>query len=87
MTIQEFLNNLEETKNKIIAMNLPLDTRMVNPPDMGSIYEFSESTYSFTSATAYKLNDYCWYQYNCVCDKILTETENVVIVNYSYGRY
>jgi hypothetical protein len=35
MTIQEYLNSLEEIKNKLISLQVPLDTKMVNTPDMG----------------------------------------------------
>ena len=79
MTIQEYISILEDTKKKLIDLNLPLDTKLVHGADMGFHQEFFGPVCDFTPTTAYKKGKY-FYKYQYVCDEKLTEIENVVVV-------
>lgn len=85
MNIEEFLHHLEETKRKLLALNLPPTTRLVNPPDMGSMFDFGEVNLSFEPKEVFVKNGRC-YLYKFLMQEELTETEKVVIVKESYPR-
>lgn len=79
MTIKTYLAHLEKTKQDLLALNLPENTRLVNPPDMGALIEFGETSLEFIPREVYVRYNDC-YVSNYVGDKFLTEKENVVIV-------
>ena len=79
MTIKTYLAHLEVIKADLLALNLPEDTRLVNPPDMGAMIDFGDVSYKFTPQEVYLKND-CCYAYEYLCGEQLTEKENVVVV-------
>lgn len=86
MNIQEYIDQLETTKNALISLNLPLDTPIVYPPDMGCFTEFNEPNLLFEVMDVFKAGN-CRYKYAYVCGNELTETERVVVVRSRYSRY
>jgi hypothetical protein len=42
MTIKTYLAHLEEVKKDLLALDLPENTRLVNPPDMGAMINFGD---------------------------------------------
>lgn len=85
MTIKTYLQHLEQTEKDLLSLNLPEDTRLVNPPDMGSMIDYGVSDVSFFPIEAFVYND-CCYKYEFLFDKKLTEKETIVIVGESYSR-
>lgn len=79
MTIKTYLAQLEAIKADLLALNLPENTRLVNPPDMGSMVEFRGTTIGFVPKEVYAKND-CCYVNEYLCGEQLTEKENVVVV-------
>ncbi len=86
MTIKTYLAHLEKTKQDLLALNLPENTRLVNPPDMGAMIDFGDIDLKFTPQEVYLKNN-CCYAYEYLCGKQLTKKENVVVVKgVSYVR-
>ena len=54
MTIKTYLQHLEQTKKDLLSLNLPDDTRLVNPPDMGSMIDFGVGHVEFSPREAFK---------------------------------
>ena len=79
MTIKTYLAHLEVIKADLLALNLPENTRLVNPPDMGAMIDFGETSLQFIPREAYVRYNDC-YVSDYVGDKFLTEKENVVVV-------
>ncbi len=71
--------HLEVIKADLLALNLPENTRLVNPPDMGCMSDFGDCSMEFIPKEVFVLNERC-YAYEYLCDKQLTEKENVVVV-------
>ena len=86
MTIKSYLKHLEQIKQDLLALNLPEDTRLVNPPDMGNMIDFGDCELKFTPRQAFVYNNRC-YAYEYLMGKQLTEKDNVVVVrNAGYSR-
>lgn len=79
MTIKTYLAHLEKTKKDLLALNLPEETRLVNPPDMGAMFDFGDVSYEFNAQEVYLKNN-CCYAYEYLCGEQLTKKENVVVV-------
>lgn len=71
--------HLEKIKADLLALNLPENTRLVNPPDMGALIEFGETTLEFIPREVYTKHN-CCYSYEYLGNEQLTEKENVVVV-------
>ena len=79
MTIKTYLAHLEKIKADLLALNLPENTRLVNPPDMGAMIDFGDIDLKFAPQEVYLKNN-CCYAYEYLCGKQLTKKENVVVV-------
>lgn len=79
MTIKSYLKHLEQIKQDLLALNLPDDTRLVNPLDMGNMIDFGDCKLKFTPQQAFVYNN-CCYANEYLMGKQLTEKENVVVV-------
>jgi len=79
MTIKTYLAHLEEVKKDLLALDLPENTRLVNPPDMGFMSDFGDCSMEFIPKEVF-VNNNCCYDYEYLCDKQLTEKERVVVV-------
>ena len=79
MTIKTYLAHLEKTKQDLLALNLPENTRLVNPPDMGAMIDFGETSLEFIPREVYVRYNDC-YVSEYLGGEFLTEKENVVIV-------
>ena len=79
MTIKTYLAHLEEVKKDLLALDLPENTRLVNPPDMGFMSDFGDCSMKFIPKEVF-VNNNCCYAYDTLCGKQLTEKENVVVV-------
>ena len=79
MTIKTYLAHLEEVKKDLLALDLPENTRLVSPPDMGFMSDFGDCSMEFIPKEVFVNNNRC-YAYEYLCDKQLTEKENVVVV-------
>ena len=79
MTIKTYLAHLEVIKADLLALNLPENTRLVNPPDMGAMIDFGETSLKFIPREAYVRHNDC-YVSEYLGGEFLTEKENVVIV-------
>ena len=71
--------HLEEVKKDLLALDLPENTRLVSPPDMGFMSDFGDCSMEFIPKEVFVDNNRC-YAYEYLCDKQLTEKENVVVV-------
>ena len=71
--------HLEEVKKDLLALDLPENTRLANPPDMGFMSDFGDCSMEFIPKEVFVDNNRC-YAYEYLCDKQLTEKENVVVV-------
>ena len=85
MTIKELLNQLEETKQNLLSLNLPDNTIVVYPPDMGSMMRITKMVTTFEPKEVFKRNQ-SFMLYRYVCDEELTQTEKVVIMSETYPR-
>ena len=47
MTIKTYLAHLEEVKKDLLALDLPENTRLVNPADMGCMSDFGDCSMEF----------------------------------------
>ena len=81
MTIKTYLEHLEKIKKDLLALDLPENTRLVNPSDMGAMINFGDCKMEFIPKEVF-VNNNCCYAYDTLCDKLLTEKENVVVVRY-----
>ncbi len=79
MTIKTYLAHLEQVKKDLLALDLPENTRLVNPADMGCMSDFGDCSMEFIPKEVFVLNERC-YAYEYLRDKQLTEKENVVVV-------
>jgi hypothetical protein len=79
MTIKTYLAHLEEVKKDLLALDLPENTRLVNPSDMGFMSDFGDCSMEFTSKEVFVSNERCC-AYQFVCGETLTEKEKVVVV-------
>jgi hypothetical protein len=79
MTIKTYLAHLEQVKQDLLALDLPENTRLINPPDMGFMSDFGDCSMEFIPKEVFVSNERC-YAYEYLCDKQLTEKENVVVV-------
>jgi len=79
MTIKTYLAHLEKIKADLLALNLPENTRLVNPPDMGAMIDFGDIDLKFTPQEVYLRYNDC-YVSDYVGGEFLTEKENVVVV-------
>jgi hypothetical protein len=79
MTIKTYLAHLEQIKKDLLALDLPENTRLVNPSDMGAMINFGDCKMEFIPKEVF-VNNNCCYAYDTLCDKLLTEKENVVVV-------
>ncbi len=83
MTIKELLDQLEQTKQNLLSLNLPENTVVVSPPDMGSMISISKTVTVFEPKEVFKMNQsFMLYPYG----QELTQTENVVIMSKTYPR-
>ena len=86
MTIKTYLAHLEKIKEDLLALDLPENTRLVNPPDMGSMTDFGDVFFKFNPQEVY-LRDTCCYAYEYLGMERLKKKENVVVVKYGgYSR-
>jgi hypothetical protein len=79
MTIKTYLAHLEQVKQDLLALDLPENTRLINPPDMGFMSDFGDCSMEFIPKEVFVDNDRC-LAYEYLFDKQLTEKENVVVV-------
>jgi hypothetical protein len=85
MTIKELLDELEQTKQNLLSLNLPENTVVVSPPDMGSLISINKTVTKFEPKEVFKMNQ-SFMLYPYVCGQELTQTEKVVIMSETYPR-
>jgi len=79
MTIKTYLQYLEKTKEDLLALNLPEETRLVHPSEADIMLGFGNISYKFTPQQVWLKNNHC-YPAEYFRGEQLTEKENVVVV-------
>ena len=79
MTIKTYLAHLEKTKQDLLALNLPENTRLVNPSEADIMLGFGDISYKFTTQEVWLKNNHC-YPAEYFRGEQLTKKENVVVV-------
>ena len=79
MTIKTYLEHLEQIKKDLLALDLPENTRLVNPLGVGTMTNFKDRKMEFIPKEVF-VNNNCYYIYEYLSDKRLTEKESVVVI-------
>lgn len=83
MTIKEYIQALEDTKQRLLSLKLPDNTQLVTPPDMGCMIQYENHGDDFYPVEVFKEkeNSCNYYKYPYVCGNEMKLTEKVVIIH------